>query len=369
MKKANITDKKLALNTIIAGDCIEAMAAMPDNCVDMIFADPPYNLQLAKGDLHRPDHSVVDAVRDDWDQFTDFAAYDEFTLAWLKEAKRILKPDGSFWVIGSYHNIFRLGFHMQNLGFWILNDIIWVKSNPMPNFKGRRFTNAHETMIWAAKSEKARHKFNYEAMKTMNEGLQMRSDWVMPICSGGERIKDELGKKAHPTQKPEPLLYRAILASTDIGDIVLDPFGGSGTTAAIAKKMGRKYIVIERDPNYRKVIEQRLAKIPVAGDIDAISHTTPKRSEPRIAFGSLVERGLLQAGTILQSPCKRYTAKVRADGSLISDRHKGSIHQVGAMVQGTPSCNGWTYWMIATDHRPFPIDLLRQKLREEVYGI
>ncbi|MFK7866959.1 MAG: site-specific DNA-methyltransferase [Alphaproteobacteria bacterium] len=359
----------LPINQLLIGDTVEQMQLLPDHSIDMIFADPPYNLQLSQGDLFRPDHSFVDAVRDDWDQFSDFAAYDEFTLAWLKQVKRILKPDGSFWVIGSYHNIFRLGYHMQNLGFWLLNDVIWVKTNPMPNFKGRRFTNAHETMIWATPSSKSKYKFNYEAMKLMNDDRQMRSDWEMPLCGGGERIKNDLGKKAHPTQKPESLLHRIILSCSDVGDSVLDPFSGSGTTAAVAKKLGRNYIAIERDPAYIEVIKTRLENTQAIDDPQAITHTPPKRKEARIAFGTLVERGLLRPGTILHSPCKRHHAKVRIDGSLMTDRYKGSIHQVGALVQGAPTCNGWTYWMMEMDQETMQIDILRQQLRLELQDI
>lgn len=357
----------LPVNTIIEGDCIELMRGLPDESVDMIFADPPYNLQLG-GDLYRPNNTKVDAVDDDWDKFDDFDAYDRFTRDWLKEARRILKKDGTIWVIGSYHNIFRVGTALQNMGFWVLNDVVWVKTNPMPNFKGTRFTNAHETLIWCSKSQDARYQFNYEAMKALNDDLQMRSDWTLPLCTGQERLKNADGQKAHATQKPEALLYRTLLAATEPGDIVLDPFSGTGTTAAVAKKMGRRFIGLERDPEYAKVSRKRLAGIPDAGDREALEFTRPKRKEPRIPFGQLVERGLLSPGAVLESPCRRHTAKVRADGTLISDAHKGSIHQVGAAVQGAPSCNGWTYWHLKTDRKPVPIDVLRQKIRAEGVG-
>jgi modification methylase len=350
-------------NKIITGDCIEIMEKMPAASVDMIFADPPYNLQL-EGELHRPNNTRVDGVEESWDKFDSFADYDAFSQRWLSAARRILKDDGTIWVIGSYHNIFRVGTTLQDLGFWMLNDVVWVKTNPMPNFRGRRFTNAHETLIWCSKSKDARYTFNYEAMKALNDDLQMRSDWVLPLCTGQERLKDTEGNKAHPTQKPEALLYRAIIASTEPGDVVLDPFFGTGTTGAVAKKLGRRYIGIERDTGYAKVAEKRLSRIPEVAD-PRLFETPSKRREPRIPFGTLVERGMLSAGDVLVSPCGRFTAKVRADGTIISSDHRGSIHQVGAAVQKAPSCNGWTFWCMNVEGRPVPIDLLRQKLRAE----
>jgi modification methylase len=354
----------LPLNTIIDGDCIDAMNALPECSVDLIFADPPYNLQL-KGELHRPDNSRVDAVDDEWDQFSSFAAYDTFTQDWLKAARRLLKPNGAIWVIGSYHNIFRVGSALQNAGYWILNDVVWRKSNPMPNFRGKRFTNAHETMIWASKSEGAKYTFNYEALKALNEGIQMRSDWVLPICTGHERLKDENGDKAHPTQKPESLLHRVLVGSTNPGDVVLDPFFGTGTTGAVAKMLGRDYIGIERDPSYRKHAEKRLSKVRKF-DKEALAVSTSKRAEPRVPFGQLVERGMLRPGEELISLNKRHKAKVRADGTLIGDDIKGSIHQVGAHLEGAPSCNGWTYWSFKRDGKMIPIDILRQQIRAEM---
>ncbi|MGB0507289.1 MAG: site-specific DNA-methyltransferase [Pikeienuella sp.] len=363
-KSPSVSGAKLPLNSIIQGDCIAAMNALPAESVDLIFADPPYNLQL-KGELHRPDNSRVDAVDDEWDQFSSFAAYDRFTRDWLKAARRVLKPDGAIWVIGSYHNIFRVGAAIQDQGYWILNDVVWRKSNPMPNFRGKRFTNAHETMIWAAKSEAGKYCFNYDALKMMNEGIQMRSDWEMPICSGHERLKNEGGEKTHPTQKPEALLHRIMVACTQPGDVVLDPFFGTGTTGAAAKRLGRNWIGIEREDDYIAAARKRLANT-VAGSADTIQVTKSKRKEPRVAFGSLVERQMLAAGDTLVSPCGRHAARVRADGSLISDDQIGSIHQVGAAVQGAPSCNGWTYWHFRKDGRPAPIDLLRQQVRAEM---
>ncbi|MBO9474078.1 site-specific DNA-methyltransferase [Shimia sp. R10_1] len=354
----------LPINSILSGDCIEVMNSLPENSVDLIFADPPYNLQL-KGDLHRPDNSKVDAVDDEWDQFSSFAAYDKFTREWLKAARRLLKPNGAIWVIGSYHNVFRMGAELQNQGFWILNDVVWRKSNPMPNFRGKRFTNAHETMIWASKSEGAKYTFNYEALKALNEGVQMRSDWVLPICTGHERLKDENGDKAHPTQKPESLLHRVLIGATNPGDVVLDPFFGTGTTGAVAKMLGREFIGIEREAAYRKVAEKRIANVRKF-DREALQVSTSKRAEPRVPFGQLVERGMLRPGEELYSLNGRYKAKVRADGTLIGGDIKGSIHQVGAHLEGAPSCNGWTYWSYKREGKKVPIDLLRQQIRAEM---
>ncbi len=348
----------IAVDRIIRSDCIAAMAALPDACVDMIFADPPYNLQLG-GDLYRPEGGRVDAVDDAWDKFDTFAAYDAFTRAWLKEARRILKPNGTFWVIGSYHNIFRVGAALQDEGFWILNDIVWRKSNPMPNFKGTRFTNAHETLIWASTSEDARYTFNYQAMKQLNDELQMRSDWVLPICSGGERVKVN-GVKAHPTQKPEALLYRILLACTNKGDVVLDPFFGTGTTGAVARRLGRSWIGIERENRYVKVAEERIAAtLPL--DESAMQTVQARRAAPRVAFGTLVEAGLVAAGTWLTDARRRWRAQVRIDASLEADGRSGSIHKLGALLQDAPSCNGWTFWHIEQDGRLMEIDTLRQQ--------
>jgi modification methylase len=364
-KKAK-AERKLPLNEILDGDCIAVMNGLPAESVDLIFADPPYNLQL-KGELHRPDNSRVDAVNDHWDQFDSFKAYDEFTRDWLKAARRLLKPNGAIWVIGSYHNIFRVGTAMQNAGLWILNDVIWRKSNPMPNFRGMRLTNAHETMIWASKSEKSRYTFNYEALKALNEGIQMRSDWVLPICNGHERLKDETGAKAHPTQKPESLLHRVLVGSTKPGDVVLDPFFGTGTTGAVAKKLGRDFIGIEREAAYRKVAQKRIDNAR-RYDRASLEVSTSKRAEPRVPFGQIVERGMLNPGEVLTSLNSRYSARVRADGTLISGEVRGSIHQVGAALEGAPSCNGWTFWGFKRDGKTIPIDILRQQIRAEMQG-
>ncbi|MBM3525136.1 MAG: site-specific DNA-methyltransferase, partial [Alphaproteobacteria bacterium] len=351
-------------NRLLVGDCIELMKSLQAGSIDAIFADPPYNLQL-RGALHRPDNSKVDAVDDAWDQIGDFTAYDAFTRAWLGEARRLLKPDGAIWVIGSYHNVFRLGAILQDLGFWILNDVIWRKANPMPNFRGRRFTNAHETMIWAAREQKSRYTFNYDSLKALNDDVQMRSDWFIPLCTGAERLKDDNGRKAHPTQKPEALLHRIIVGATRPGEVILDPFFGSGTTGAVAKRLGRRFIGLERDETYAAIARRRIADVRRADD-DTIAPTASKRDEPRVPFGWLVERGLLQPGEVLTDPSGRWTARVRADGTLISAEHKGSIHQVGAAVQGAPACNGWTFWCVVVEGQRVPIDVLRSKLRAEL---
>ena len=348
----------LPLDQIIMQDCVAAMRALPAKSVDMIFADPPYNLQLG-GDLSRPDGSHVDAVTDDWDKFDSLAAYDRFTREWLGEARRILKDDGTIWVIGSYHNIFKVGAAIQDLGFWILNDIVWRKANPMPNFKGTRFTNAHETLIWASMGERARYTFNYRSLKTLNDELQMRSDWEFPICGGQERLKRG-GVKVHPTQKPEALLYRVLLACTQPGDVVLDPFFGTGTTGAVAKRLGRRWIGIEREPGYcAAAIERIEAALPL--DESALVTMQSPRAAPRVAFGTIVENGMLAAGTVLCDAKRRWQAVVRADGSIAAGDVAGSIHKVGAAVQGAPACNGWTFWHYqSADGSWQPVDALRQ---------
>jgi len=346
-------------NEIVIGDCIAAMARLPEACVDLVFADPPYNLQLT-GDLLRPNQSRVDGVEDAWDKFADFAAYDRFTRAWLAAARRVLKPDGALWVIGTYHNIFRVGAILQDLGYWVLNDIVWRKANPMPNFRGRRFTNAHETLLWCARSRQSKYTFNYDAMKALNDDLQMRSDWFLPLCGGPERLKID-GRKAHPTQKPEALLHRVLLAATRPGDLVLDPFFGTGTTGAVAKRLGRRWLGIERDPDYAKLAAARIASV-VPADAELVA-SQGKRDEPRVPFGSLVERGLLEPGDVLFDQRRRWTARVRADGSVISADTRGSIHKVAAEVQGAAACNGWEFWFVEKHGRTIPIELLRQQVR------
>ena len=349
-------------DTILIGDCIEQLKTLPDRSVDLVFADPPYNLQLG-GDLLRPDNSKVNAVDDEWDQFESFAAYDRFTREWLAECRRVLKDDGAIWVIGSYHNVFRLGSALQDLGFWVLNDIIWRKANPMPNFKGTRFTNAHETLIWAAKSrEQKRYTFNYDALKAFNEDTQMRSDWHLALCTGEERLKDADGQKAHPTQKPEALLYRVLLSSTKAGDVVLDPFFGTGTTGAAARRLGRHFIGIERDEAYAALARKRIDEV-VPASPDDLKVTGSKKAEPRVAFGSLVEAGLLRPGDRLFCPRGEREARVRADGSLVAGEFTGSIHKMGALMENAPACNGWTYWRFKSDRGLQPIDVLRAQVR------
>jgi modification methylase len=360
----NAEGSLLPIDTILVGDCIKHMNALPAGSVDLVFADPPYNLQLDQG-LTRPDQSRVAGVDDDWDKFDSFAHYDIFTRAWLKAARRILKPDGAIWVIGSYHNIFRVGAALQDLDYWLLNDVIWRKANPMPNFRGTRFTNAHETLIWAAKDRDSRVTFNYEQMKQANDDVQMRSDWLFPICTGAERLKDDDDEKLHPTQKPEALLYRVISATTKPGDVVLDPFFGTGTTGAVAKKLGRHFIGIEREDTYIAGALKRIAAIRPL-NAATIETAVPKRAAPRVAFGSLVEMGLIAPGTELYDDRQRWSALVRADGSLVSGGHMGSIHRVGALVQGAEACNGWTFWHAQQGSRLAPIDDYRSQVRAEM---
>jgi modification methylase len=358
-------DRAEWLDTIIRGDCIAKMEALPAGSIDVIFADPPYNLQLG-GDLHRPDQSKVDAVDDDWDRFESFATYDNFTRAWLLAARRLLKPNGTIWVIGSYHNIFRVGSIVQDLGFWLLNDIVWRKANPMPNFRGRRFQNAHETMIWASRDQNARaYTFNYDAMKAANDDLQMRSDWLFPICSGGERLKAEDGRKAHPTQKPEALLARVLLSSTKPGDVVLDPFFGTGTTGAVAKRLGRHFVGIEREEAYIQAAQARIDAIEPL-DLHTLQTVGSKRAEPRVPFTSLIEAGLVAPGAELTDSRGRWTANVRADGTIAIGDHAASIHRLGAKVQGLDACNGWTFWHLRSSKGLQVIDELRQEIRDRM---
>lgn len=348
----------LPLNTILLGDCIELMRELPSESIDLIFADPPYNLQL-RGDLHRPNQSKVDAVNDDWDKFNSFSHYDDFSRQWLEQARRVLKKNGTLWVIGSYHNIFRVGAILQDLNFWILNDVIWVKTNPMPNFKGTRFNNAHETLIWAAKSEQSKFTFHYKSLKAANDDKQMRSDWYLPICSGRERLKIN-GEKAHSTQKPEALLRRVIMSSSNPGDTILDPFMGSGTTAAVAKMLGRNYVGIERDKKYVSVAERRLKNIS-ALPLDVLEYPSEVK-QPRVAFGLLVEMGYIPSGSILQSSNLEFSAKVLADGTVQSGEYSGSIHHVSAKLLNKEANNGWTYWYLSNPSGRFIcIDELRSE--------
>ncbi len=349
-------------DVILIGDCIEELEKLPAASVDLVFADPPYNLQL-EGALSRPDQSVVDAVDDDWDKFASFGDYDSFTRRWLGAVRRVMKPEATIFVIGSYHNIFRVGAILQDLGFWILNDIVWRKANPMPNFRGRRFTNAHETMIWAARGAEAkRYTFNYEALKAGNEDCQARSDWFLPICTGAERLKDAAGRKTHPTQKPEALLARVLLAASNAGDVVLDPFFGSGTTGAVAKRLRRSFIGLERDETYAAAARSRIAAI-VPWPAEAVASTPTRRSEPRVAFASVVEAGLVRPGEQLIDARRRHAAMVRADGALTLGPATGSIHKIGALAQGLPACNGWTFWHVERAGSLMLIDDLRSNIR------
>ena len=349
--------RDLPLDQVLLGDCMTMMGMLPSASINCVFADPPYNLQL-RGELRRPDDSLVDGVDDEWDKFTDFAAYDEFTRAWLGECRRLLNKDGTLWVIGAYHNIFRIGAILQDLGFWILNDVIWRKSNPMPNFRGRRFTNAHETLIWAARGRDSRYRFNYQAMKSLNDDVQMRSDWTIPLCTGPERLRNQHGLKLHPTQKPEALLHRILMASTAPGDVVLDPFLGTGTTAAVAKRLHRHFIGIERHPAYVEAAIGRVRRERPAA-VDGMTVTPNKREVARVPFGSLVERGLIAPGTEVMDRQRRVRATVSADGTLLSGTLRGSIHQVGAAVQNAPSCNGWTFWHFDRGGALVALDVLR----------
>jgi modification methylase len=363
-KSSDVADASW-MNSIIKGDCVAALEALPSNSVDVVFADPPYNLQLG-GDLARPDQSKVDACDDHWDQFDTFRAYDDFTRAWLLAVRRVLKPNGTIWVIGSYHNIFRVGTILQDMQFWILNDIVWRKTNPRPNVRGRRFTNAHETMIWASRDQDAKsYTFNYDAMKMANDDVQMRSDWVFPICNGGERLKGEDGKKVHPTQKPEALLHRVLMSSTKPGDVVLDPFFGTGTTGAVAKRLGRNFVGIEREQDYIDAASARIDAVVPAKRAELVV-TTGKRAEPRVPFGSIIETGLLTVGDVLQDSKKRWQAKIRVDGSLEWQGESASIHRMGAKVQGLDACNGWTFWYIDKGDGFQQIDELRKQYRAQL---
>jgi modification methylase len=350
---------------------VTALEKLPEHSIDLVFADPPYNLQL-RNDLKRPDDSKVDAVDDDWDQFASFAAYDEFTRAWLMACRRVMKPNAALWVIGSYHNIFRVGAALQDLGFWILNDVVWRKTNPMPNFRGRRFTNAHETLIWAAREKTSRYTFNYEALKAGNEDVQMRSDWTIPLCTGEERLKDGSGRKLHPTQKPESLLARAILSSTRPGDVVLDPFFGTGTTGAAARRLGRHYIGVEQDATYAARAQARCQAVePLPSP--SIAPFMTAREAPRVPFNALIERGFMKAGAKLTDSKGRVKALVRADGTIAlksgKDESVGSIHRIGAIAQGLEACNGWTYWHFDEAGSRQPIDSLRAKIRAEMASL
>ncbi len=361
---------ELPLNRILKGDCVEVMNSLPEKSIDLIFADPPYNLQLPKNTLHRPNMTRVEAVDDEWDRFDSFSAYDEFTRAWLRACRRVLKPGGSLWVIGTYHNIFRVGALLQDLGFWILNDVVWIKTNPMPNFRGVRFTNAHETLIWASTGKRAKYTFNYEAMKGLNEARQMRSDWwLLSPASGSERVRDESGAKAHSTQKPEALLYRVILASSHPGDVVLDPFFGSGTTGVVARRLHRNWIGIEREERYIEVAQKRIAAVtPAPFDPLAFDVRSQRRSAPKVEFSTLVENGFLQPGQKLffaMDPAR--AAVIKPDARLrTTDGFEGSIHQAGSHYMNGAPCNGWEHWYLQENGRWLALDVVRRRYRESL---
>jgi modification methylase len=357
--------KSVETDRVLIGDCIAEMAKLPAESVDLVFADPPYNLQL-QGDLKRPNDSRVDAVDDAWDKFSSFSAYDDFTRAWLIACRRVMKPNATLWVIGSYHNIFRVGAMLQDAGFWILNDVVWRKSNPMPNFRGRRFTNAHETLIWAAREPGGRgYTFNYEALKAGNDDVQVRSDWTIALCTGEERLKDANGKKLHSTQKPEALLARVILASSRPNDLVLDPFCGSGTTGAVAKRLGRRFIGIERERAYAAAAQARIAAVaPLPAR--AIASFMTAREAPRVPFAALIERGLIVPGARLCDAKRKIEALVRADGAVALGEKVGSIHRIGALAQGLEACNGWAFWHVQTSAGLVSIDALRAEIRSQM---
>ncbi|MDC0058053.1 DNA methyltransferase [Pelagibacteraceae bacterium] len=348
-------------NSITHGDSLELLKKIPDKSIDLVFADPPYNLQL-RDTLYRPDQTTVEAVTNDWDKFETYKAYDDFCLIWLKECKRILKDGGALWVIGSYHNILRLGTSIQNLGFWILNDIIWHKKNPMPNFRGTRFTNAHETLLWCTTSRKAKYTFNYQNLKELNDGKQMRSDWHIPICAGKERLRETNNQRSHPTQKPEALLYRIMVSSTNEGDMVLDPFLGSGTTAVMAKKLQRNFIGFDQDKKYIKLAKKRLKETKELDD-EIVNLAKSRKDLPKVPFGELVEQGIIPPGAVLTDKKDKYKATVKIDGSIKIKNLSGSIHQVGAKIQGLPSCNGWDFWHVKNKTSSILLDEIRGDYR------
>ena len=350
-------------NKILLGDSLRIMKTIPSKSVDLIFADPPYNLQL-KDTLYRPDQTTVEAVTQDWDKFNTYKEYDNFTEQWLKESKRILKKGGALWVIGSYHNILRVGTSIQNHGFWILNDIIWHKTNPMPNFRGTRFTNAHETLLWCTTSREAKYTFNYQNLKELNDGKQMRSDWYIPICSGKERLRENNNQRSHPTQKPEALMYRIILSSTNKGDIILDPFLGSGTTAVVTKKLQRNFIGIEQDKEYVSLAKKRLKQTKVLND-EVVIMKKSRKDLPKVPFGELVEQGIIPPGAVLTDKKEKYKATVTVDGSLKINNISGSIHKVGATIQGLSNCNGWDFWHIKNKSTSILLDEVRDKYRNK----
>lgn len=358
-------EDKLPLDQVLIGDSVEILALFPEKSIDLVFADPPYNLQLSR-ELYRPNMTRVDGVDEEWDQFGSFEEYDIFTRAWLSACRRVLKDTGTIWVIGSYHNIYRVGSIMQDLEYWFLNDVVWVKSNPMPNFRGVRFTNAHETLLWAQKNKGEKYTFNHHAMKSLNDGLQMRSDWELPLCNGKERLRVN-GEKAHPTQKPETLLYRVLLSSSNAGDVVLDPFFGTGTTGAVAKKLQRHWIGVERDPVYAGIAERRIASVNAGTFSEEIYALPSKRNRPRVAFGKLLEAGLILPGQILYfGKSGSVVGRVRADGMIQCEGALGSIHQTARKLMNAP-CNGWELWFYEDkDGERKPLDVLRETYLSEM---
>ena len=352
------------LNSVVHGDCIDKLAQIPDKSIDLIFADPPYNLQL-NNRLNRSNRTRVDAVSDKWDKFDNFSEYDKFTYSWLKECKRVLKKDGTIWVIGSYHNIFRVGKIIQDLDFWILNDVLWIKSNPMPNFMGTRFNNAHETMIWASENENSKYTFNYKSMKVFNDDKQLRSDWYIPVCGGEERIKDKYGKRVHSTQKPYELLYRIIMSSSKVGNTVLDPFFGTGTTGAVAKYLGRNFIGIEKEKKYIKIALKRIAKIT---PLDK-KYLTLKIEDKKVKvpFGNLIESNYIKIGENLYSKNEDIIVIILANATIKFKEEIGSIHTISAKILKRESANGWNYWYVKRDNKLISIDELRQRYIEKNY--
>ncbi len=355
--------KKIRNSKFILGDTLEELRKIESSSVDMVFCDPPYYLQLSKK-LYRPDQSAVSGVDDKWDKFSSYEEYDAFCRNWLFNIKRILKKDATVWVIGTYHNIYRLGYLLQNLNFWILNDLTWRKTNPMPNFKGTRFTNAHETLIWAAKSKDSKYTFNYKTMKSLNNNKQMRSDWLINVCGGKERLKDKNNNKVHNAQKPQELLERVILSSTKAGDLVLDPFFGTGTTGAMCKKLGRKFIGIEKNPYYLSAAKERILKVKRITSKKLLTNTSDIQKK-RIAFSKLLKKGLVKPGNKLYDAGKRIQATVQSDGSLKFKKNTGSIHKIGALAQNKLACNGWDFWYVNYNNKLISINEHRNYLRDE----
>ncbi|NLX10136.1 MAG: site-specific DNA-methyltransferase [Chloroflexi bacterium] len=361
------------LDRIWHGDCLEILPTLPPGSVDLVFADPPYNLQLER-ELWRPNLTKVDAVDDTWDQFDGLHAYDAFTRAWLAAVRAVMKDTATIWISGTYHNIFRVGAMMQDLGFWILNTVTWFKPNAMPNFRGTRLKNDVEFVIWAKRGKQGRYTFNHHPMKRYNASKQLGCVWEIPVCTGPERLRDANGQRLHSTQKPEELLRRIILASSQPGDVVLDPFLGSGTTAAVARLLRRRWIGIEREARYVEAARQRVEAVqPLEPDDPLLAAFVPSRPV-RVPFRALIERGYLQPGQPIYLDQPPHTGIVLANGQVQVDHLIGSIHQLGARLKNAPSCNGWTHWYYhdeATGQRHMLDHLreqVRQSLRDEANG-